>query len=56
MRDWTQVVWNRKPRILLRKQGKFVLDAFRGNLTPEVRSVIQALNTELVVISGEITS
>jgi hypothetical protein len=34
----------------------FVLDAFRDNLTLDVRSVIQAMNTELVVISGEITS
>jgi hypothetical protein len=33
-----------------------VLDAFKGHLTPELRSVIHAMNTDLVVIPGGITS
>jgi hypothetical protein len=27
MEDWLQVVWNRRPRVSLRKQGMLVLDA-----------------------------
>jgi len=27
-KDWLEVVWNRRPRILLRKWGLLVLDAF----------------------------
>jgi hypothetical protein len=34
-----------KPRVLLRKQGMFVLDAFKGHLPSEVRYVIHAMNT-----------
>jgi hypothetical protein len=36
------------PRVLLRKQGMFVLDAIKDHLTLEVRSVTQPLNTDLV--------
>jgi hypothetical protein len=32
-----------------------VLDAFKSHLTPEVKSAIHAMNTDLVVISGGMT-
>jgi hypothetical protein len=38
------------------KQGMPVLYAFKGNLKLDVRSVIHAVNTDLVVTSGKITS
>jgi hypothetical protein len=44
------------PRVLLRKQGMFVLDAIKDHLKLEVRSVIHTLNNNLVVISGRMTS
>jgi hypothetical protein len=54
MGDWLQVVWNRRPRVL--KQGVLVLDASEGHLTLAARSVIHAVNTDLVVIPEEMTS
>jgi hypothetical protein len=33
-----------------------VLDAFKGYLTPEVKSAIHAVNTDLMVIPGGMTS
>jgi hypothetical protein len=35
--------------MFFRKQGMLVQDAFKNHLTPEVRSVIHARNTDLVV-------
>jgi hypothetical protein len=55
MGDWLQVVWNRRPGVL-RKRGMLVLDAFKGHLTPEVKSVIHAMNTALLVIPGGLSS
>jgi hypothetical protein len=56
MGDCSKVVWKRRPRVLLTKLGMLVLDAFEGHLTLDVRSVIHALNTDLVVIAGRMTS
>jgi hypothetical protein len=49
-------VWNRKPRVLLRKQGTLVLDVFKGHLPSQVRYVIHVMITDLVVIPGVMTS
>jgi hypothetical protein len=38
--DWLQVVRNRRPRVLLRKQGMLVLDACQGHLTLDATSMI----------------
>jgi hypothetical protein len=56
MGDCSQVGWNRRPRVMLRKQGMLVLHAFEGHLTLDVRSVIHVTNTDLVVIAGRMTS
>jgi hypothetical protein len=29
LRDWIQVVWNRRNRVLLKKQGMIMLDTFK---------------------------
>jgi hypothetical protein len=47
MGDWLQVVCNRRPRVLLRKQKIFV---FKDHITLDVKSAIHAVNTDLVVI------
>jgi hypothetical protein len=49
-------MWNRGPRILLRTQGKLVLDAFKSNLTLHVRPVIHPTNTDLVIMARGMTS
>jgi hypothetical protein len=56
MGDWMQVVYNRRPRVLLRKQRMFVLDALKVHLTLEIRPVTHLMNTNLVVIPRGITS
>jgi hypothetical protein len=58
MKDWLLVVWNRRPRALLRKGGMLVLDAFKGRLSPEIKATITdgSINTDLVVIPGGMTS
>jgi hypothetical protein len=56
MGDWLQVVWNRRPRLLLRKQRILVLDVLKGHLTLDVTSAVHAVNTVLVVIPGGMTT
>jgi hypothetical protein len=31
IRDWLQVVWNRRPVVLVRKRGMLVLDTLKGH-------------------------
>lgn len=50
MRDWLQVVWDRRPREVLRKQGMLVLVASEGHLTMDTQAMINAVNTDIVVI------
>jgi hypothetical protein len=45
-----------RPQAQFIKQGMLVFDAFEGHLTLDVRSVIHAVNTVLVVISGGMTT
>jgi hypothetical protein len=41
---------------IVEKQGMLVLDAFKGHLMLDARSIIHAMNTYLVVIPRAITS
>jgi hypothetical protein len=36
MGDWIQVAWRRRQKLLLKKQGMLVLDAFQGHLMLDV--------------------
>jgi hypothetical protein len=56
MRVWLQVVWDRRPRVVLRKQGMLVLVASESHLTMDTKYMIHAVNTDIVVIPGGITS
>jgi hypothetical protein len=51
-KDWLLIVWNRKPGVLLRKQGMLALDVFKGHITPEIKTAVTccSMNTDLVVI------
>jgi hypothetical protein len=40
---WLQVVWNRRSRVLLRKQGMLVMDAFESHLTLDAISIIHTI-------------
>lgn len=54
--DWLKTVWNRRPGALLKMKGMLALDAFRGHLTPQVKKEVEAMNTDLVIIPGGMTS
>jgi hypothetical protein len=53
---WLKVIWNRIPKVLLRKHKIIVTDAFEGHLELDARSMIHAMNTGLVVIPGGMMS
>lgn len=59
MSDWIRVVWQRRPGAMLGgpsgTRSMLVLDAFRGHLTPEVKTRLQNSNCDLVVIPGGMT-
>jgi hypothetical protein len=50
--DWLQVVWSRRPRIIMRKQGMPVIDALEGHLTMDARSMSHVINSDPVVTPG----
>lgn len=56
MNDWLSVVWKSRPGALLAKKAMLVLDAFKGHLTPDVKSKTASLKSDLVVIPGGLTS
>jgi len=37
-KDWLLVEWNRRPGVLVGKQGMLVLDAYKGHLTLEIEA------------------
>jgi hypothetical protein len=56
VRDWVKVMWQRRPGALLNIPSLLVLDSFKGHLTEEVKKVIRAGNSDMVVIPGGMTS
>ena len=56
MVDWIRCVWLRRPGALLNLPNMLVLDAFRGHLTEEVKSILKRNKTDQVVIPGGMTS
>jgi hypothetical protein len=55
MMDWIKVVWKQRPGTVLNKRGMLVLDAFK-HLTQQVKEEMRKANTDLLVISGDMTS
>jgi hypothetical protein len=51
-KDWLLVEWNRRPGVLLGKQGMLVLDAYKGHLTLEIEATVTCclMDTDQVVI------
>uniref|UniRef100_A0A3Q3KXW9 HTH CENPB-type domain-containing protein n=1 Tax=Labrus bergylta TaxID=56723 RepID=A0A3Q3KXW9_9LABR len=54
--DWLKVVWGGRYGGLRKKRYMLVLDAFRGHLTEPVKSQVRAMNGDLVIIPGGVTS
>jgi hypothetical protein len=55
MRDWSQVIWNKRPRVLLRKHGMTIMEKCKVNLTLDASSLIHAMNTDFTVIPERMT-
>jgi hypothetical protein len=49
MVDWLREVWDIRPGSLLKKRRRLILDAFKGHLTEQVKTVISNLNTDLKI-------
>jgi len=56
MLEWLKIAWARRPRAFLNQPSMLVLDAFKGHLTDSVKNKLRKMNTELLVILGEMTS
>uniref|UniRef100_A0A671NPD7 HTH CENPB-type domain-containing protein n=1 Tax=Sinocyclocheilus anshuiensis TaxID=1608454 RepID=A0A671NPD7_9TELE len=54
--DWLKVVWGRRSGPLRNKRNMLILDAFRGHLTSPVKEQLRAMNGDLVIIPGGMTS
>jgi hypothetical protein len=39
-KDWLLVEWNRRPGVLMEKQGMLVLDAYKGHLRTEIETTV----------------
>ena len=54
--DWLKVVWGAHYGGLSKRRNMLVLDAFRGHLTEPIKSQVRAMNGDLVIIPGGMTS
>ncbi|EEC17016.1 POGO family transposase, putative [Ixodes scapularis] len=59
MTDWIRVVWEQRSGARLSgpagTRSMLQLDSFRGHLTPEVKTKLRNINSDLVVIPGGMT-
>lgn len=54
--DWILVIRNRRPGALLKSREFLVSDSFKWYLIPEVKNKTASLNSDLVVIPGDMIS
>ncbi|NXE21774.1 POGK protein, partial [Ardeotis kori] len=52
MKDWLNIVWNRRPGVLVRKRRMLVLGTFKGYLTPAMKNIIGEMNAALASVPG----
>ena len=56
MVEWLKIVWDCRHRAFLNQPPMLVLDALKGRLTESVKNQLRKMKSELVVISGGMTS
>uniref|UniRef100_A0A3Q2X9R6 Pogo transposable element derived with KRAB domain n=2 Tax=Hippocampus comes TaxID=109280 RepID=A0A3Q2X9R6_HIPCM len=54
--DWLKVVWGRRHGGLRKQRNMLILDAFSGLLSDPVKKQVKAMNGDLVIIPGGMTS
>lgn len=52
MKDWLNIVWNRRPGVLVRKRRMLVLGKFTGYLTAAMKNSTGEINVALAVVPG----
>lgn len=52
MKDWLNIIWNRRPGVLVFKGRMLVLGAFKGYLTPAMKNIVEEINAALTVVPG----
>ncbi|KFV69216.1 Pogo transposable element with KRAB domain, partial [Dryobates pubescens] len=52
MKDWLNIIWNRRAGVLVCKRKMLVLGTFEGYLTPAMQNGTGGMNTELAVVPG----
>lgn len=50
MKDWLNIVWSRRPGVLVHKRRVLVLGTFRGYLRPVMKNIIGGKNAALAVV------
>ncbi|XP_037362458.1 pogo transposable element with KRAB domain [Talpa occidentalis] len=56
MQDWLEVVWRRRTGAVPKQRGMLILNGFRGHATDSVKSSMESMNTDMVIIPGGLTS
>lgn len=56
MQDWLEVVWRRRTGAAPKQRGMLILNSFRGHATDSVKSSMENMNTDMVIIPGGLTS
>jgi hypothetical protein len=56
MRDWLQVVWKRSSNRIIEKMRNACNGVIKVHLTLHTTSVVYAMNTDLAVVTGGLTS
>lgn len=56
MQDWLEVVWRRRTGAVPRQRGMLILNGFRCHATDSVKSSMENMNTDMVIIPGGLTS
>lgn len=56
MKDWIDVVWNKRPGAMLQPKSLLVLDAFKGHTTDPVKNALKKKKSDIGIIPGGMTS
>lgn len=56
MQDWLEVVWRRRTGAVPKQRGMLILNGFRGHATDSVKSSMESMDTDMVIIPGGLTS
>ncbi|KFP07499.1 Pogo transposable element with KRAB domain, partial [Calypte anna] len=52
MKDWLNIVWNRRPGVPVCKRRMLVLGTVKGYLTPAMKNILEEMNAAIAVVPG----